>query len=152
MKRRKQIPQEKHGWNGTRLHTIWKGMKFRCMTPTGKDYRHYGGRGISVCDAWANSFVAFRDWALTSGYRDDLTIDRIDVNGNYEPANCRWATRSEQTCNRRGGSNNTSGSPGVCFHKHTQRWRVQIKNKYRGLFDSKEEAIAARELMLAAGG
>ena len=62
---------------------------------------NYGGRGITVCDEWKNSFESFYEWAMSNGYREDLTIDRINVNGNYEPSNCRWATIAEQQANKR---------------------------------------------------
>lgn len=89
-----------HGESKTRLFRIWCEMKHRCTIKSDTNYIKYGGRGISVCDEWCNDFTTFRDWAMSNGYRDDLTIDRIDGTGNYEPSNCRWATYTEQNINR----------------------------------------------------
>lgn len=90
---------KRHGESETRLYTIWRGMRARCE-PGNHTSKNYGDRGITVCDEWAK-YEPFRDWAKANGYADNLSIDRIDVNGNYEPSNCRWATRAQQSQNTR---------------------------------------------------
>lgn len=90
-----------HGETHTRLYTIWRGMRQRCKNRNGKHYPDYGGRGITVCAEWDESYEVFRDWAIFNGYRDDLTIDRINNDGDYCPENCRWVTMSVQNANRR---------------------------------------------------
>ena len=84
-----------------RLYRIWADMKTRCNNPKYKLYHHYGGRGIKVCPMWNDSFSNFSLWAFENGYSDNLTIDRIDVDGNYEPSNCRWISIQAQQWNRR---------------------------------------------------
>ena len=90
-----------HGKSNTRLYEIWTDMKQRCLNPNQKTYKYYGGRGITICKEWIDDFMSFYDWALENWYQDKLTIDRIDVNGGYEPNNCRWVTMETQLGNTR---------------------------------------------------
>ena len=86
-----------HGWSQKRLYRIWKNIINRCENPKKTFYENYGGRGIKICSEWRKDFVAFKDWALANGYKNDLTIDRIDNDGDYKPENCQFLTRSENT-------------------------------------------------------
>lgn len=85
----------------TRLYRIFDHMKQRCYNKHNTRYKDYGGRGIEVCNEWCNNFQVFSDWSMSNGYKEDLTIDRIDVNGNYEPSNCRWVDNVTQQNNKR---------------------------------------------------
>lgn len=90
----------RHMESKTRLYHEWQHIKYRCNNSNSGSYDRYGGRGIKICDEWNGSYESFRNWALNNGYSDDLTIDRIDVNGDYEPNNCQWITLPEQMNNR----------------------------------------------------
>lgn len=97
------IKQTKHGESGntkSKLYNVWLGMRNRCNNANNKRYEHYGGRDISVCEDW-NDYNNFKLWAINNGYQNDLTIERKDVNGNYEPSNCSWVTMKEQSNNKR---------------------------------------------------
>lgn len=104
---------KKHGLSLTKIYKAWSHMIDRCYKQKAKGYKNYGGRGISVCEEWKNNFQAFYDWSIINGYQDDLTIDRINNDGNYCPENCRWITIDIQ-------SNNKSDNHYITFNGKTQ--------------------------------
>lgn len=89
-----------HGFSKTKIYSLWCGIKDRCFRHKNKDYKNYGGRGIIVCNEWLK-FENFYNWAIENGYKEGLTIERIDVNGNYEPNNCKWIKNELQSHNKR---------------------------------------------------
>ena len=116
----------KHNQRHTRLYEIWKSMKNRCFNPNFKQYKDYGGRGITVCDEWKNDFMPFYNWAMQNGYGKSLSIDRIDNNGNYEPSNCRWVDKITQ-------ANNTRNNRYITFNNKTltlAQWSKEIGLSY----------------------
>nr|DAH45209.1 MAG TPA: hypothetical protein [Caudoviricetes sp.] len=94
------INNSKHGLSKHKLYRVFNSMKQRCYNTNNSKYKNYGGRGIAICDEWLRDRKAFFEWAFNNGYKDGLTIDRIDVNGNYEPSNCRWVDSNKQMWNR----------------------------------------------------
>ena len=124
----KSNPNYKHGMKGTRIYRIWQRIKARCLNKNTNDYKYYGGRGIKVCKRWLNSFENFYE-DLSVGYEDDLTIDRIDNNGDYEPLNCRWVSRKIQSQNKRNNIFITYGSE----TKSLKKWAQDLGLKYKTL-------------------
>lgn len=96
-----------HGLGKPKTYSHWVNMKTRCLNKNNVKYKNYGGRGITICDEWINNFANFHYWALNNGFEEGLSLDRIDVNGNYEPNNCRWITMTEQAKNKRNNKNIT---------------------------------------------
>lgn len=135
----------KHNLANHRLYATWKQMNARCNNPKSKSYNDYGARGVKVCDEWHNMENFIKD--MFSSYAEGLTIDRIDVDGDYEPNNCRWTSREIQQRNKRIYKNNKSGHNGVCWHKIANKWMVGIKvnNKkiHLGYFDNVQDGALA---------
>lgn len=120
-----------HGLYHTRIYKIWNGMVDRCRRKKNKSYKNYGGRGIIVCKEWATDFMAFYNWAMQNGYSDELTIERNDVNGNYEAGNCKWITHAKQALNRR--DNHL-----IAFNGETKtiaEWAKDLKINYNTLIN-----------------
>lgn len=124
-----KIKREYHGMNHHPLKTVFDNMKKRCYSPGNNRWKRYGGRGIRICALWLKSRSEFYMWALSSGYKRGLTIDRINVDGHYTPRNCRWATHTDQ-------QNNTSRNRRITFKGETKtiaEWARALGVNYRAL-------------------
>ncbi|GHT52920.1 hypothetical protein FACS1894106_2710 [Spirochaetia bacterium] len=123
----------KHGLRGTRLYTIYANMKSRCYNKKNEHFKDYGGRGITICEEWKVDFMAFYTWAMVNGYRDDLTIDRKNSNGNYCPENCRWATQLTQVRNRRNNRQYIHDGLTLCISEWAERTGINANTLRRRL-------------------
>ena len=139
-----------HKMIGTKLYNSYSAMLQRCYDKNSFQYPYYGGRGIKICEEWLDKKegrVRFMKWALNNGYKEGLSLDRIDVNGDYCPDNCRWVTKSIQSFNQR-KRKSALGIRGVYYRKSTNRYLVGIgidnKQIFLGSYKTKEEAINAR--------
>lgn len=141
-----------HGHSRTRLYNIWCGIIKRCENKNEDSFKYYGGRGISICREWRESYQIFETWSISNGYTKDLTIDRIDVNGNYEPSNCRWTTRFIQSQNQRTRNDNKLGHRciSICNRNNTvyvvqvQRFKKRFASRHKDL----NEAIEYRDFLI----
>lgn len=119
-----------HYMTKTRLYKIWENIHSRCLNPKNDSFYKYGARGVSLCEEWKNSFESFRDWALSNGYRDDLTIDRIDNDGNYEPSNCRWVDCKTQSRNTRRNHYVTYNNETKCISEWDEIFKIPRSTLY----------------------
>lgn len=135
-----------HGKSKTGAYSSWEGMMQRCKNPKASNYYNYGGRGIRICDRWLD----FENFYSDMGDRPNgLSLERVDVNGNYCKENCRWDNPSNQSFNQRKSSNNTSGKTGVSWSKSRCKWEAYIMKDRKkinlGRYETLEEAVSARE-------
>lgn len=143
----KESAAKTHGYSRTKLGNVFEGMKQRCNNPKNKNYEKYGGRGIKICTEWLNDPKKFFDWAIKNGYKEGLSIDRIDVNGNYEPDNCRWADNETQCLNQRLRKDNKTGHKGIYYSEGVYRVQIRRNKKryYFGSYKTLPEAVKVLE-------
>lgn len=130
----------KHGMNRTKIYSVYANIKYRCYNSNHHEFHNYGGKGVIVCDEWLgeNGFANFYEWALNNGYKEGLTIDRLSSDGNYEPNNCQWITRSE----------NTIKSNKICQHRKANKgtyYGIDSNNNYYE-FDNASQFSREHEL------
>jgi hypothetical protein len=142
----------KHDSSYTRLYGIYRHMKQRCYNENADQYKYYGARGIEICSEWLNDFVVFKKWAYDNGYNDNLSIDRIDKDKNYDPTNCQWIT-SFANIRKMHRQNKKDGlPPGIYLHNGKRRKKYRAfthyhqQTKYIGSFDSVDEALQAQTI------
>lgn len=144
------IARVKHNLSRTRLYSVYDGMKARCYNPEHNRYKDYGARGIKICNEWLGKFgrIKFLKWAIENGYKEGLSIDRINVNGDYEPGNCRWTTNSVQMFNRQKRKSKL-GHRGVYYIPEKRKYRAEIicagQKHNLGYFENIEDAIKVRK-------
>ena len=142
-KERASESNKTHGMSNTKLFMVWSDMVSRCNRSTHHAYNYYGGRCIRVCDEWQNDFMNFYNWATNNGYKEGLTIDRINNDGNYEPNNCRWVTMRIQCDNKRKPKSTLGKNP-----KAKKVVKLSLDNKYICTYDCIKNAMLDNNISL----
>lgn len=140
-----KINSTKHDMSKTRIYHLYENMKYRCDNKNSPNYKNYGGRGIKVCEEWSGSdgFERFCEWAYKNGYRDDLTIDRVNVDGDYEPNNCRWADSETQY-------NNTTKTVRITYHGKTMsaaQWAREIGLDRHTIYERIKKGLPVEQVL-----
>lgn len=145
----------RHNDTGTRLYSIWKSVKCRCNNSNHPTYKYYGERGITFHQPWNDSYVCFKEWALASGYQDDLELERIDVNKGYSPTNCTWITHHEQTLNRRDTLYVTVGMKTEKLRDFCKSHNINVNSvnnwRHLNILDEKLSAILGDNVIVSGG-
>lgn len=140
-----QNKNPRYGMSNLKIYNVWSSMKARCYSKTRIEYKYYGGRGIKICDEWLdreNGFMNFYNWAIKNGYQEGLSIDRIDVNGNYEPSNCRWVAQKVQ-------ANNTRRNVYITYNEEThtlKEWSDLLNLNYKMVFNRYRKGFSLQEV------